>query len=46
LRWSVNTLAEMLGMAADAGRGLRLGSMSSDWLRQHESEVQKHSAGV
>lgn len=45
LRWGVDALAQMLGLASDAGRGLRLGSMSSSWLRQHESEFVKHGAG-
>lgn len=42
LRWSVDALAQMVGLTADAGRGLRLGSMSSGWLRQYESDVEKH----
>jgi hypothetical protein len=45
LRWSVDALTQMLGLPADASRGLRLGSMSSGWLRQHESEFEKHGAG-
>jgi hypothetical protein len=45
LRWSVDALAQMLGVAADGRRGPRLGSVSSGWLRQHELEVEKHGVG-
>jgi hypothetical protein len=45
LRWSVDTLAQVLGLPADARRGFRLGPMSSSWLRQHESEFSKHGSG-
>jgi hypothetical protein len=38
----VDALAQMLGLSASACRTLRLGSMSSGWLRQHEFEVEKH----
>jgi hypothetical protein len=45
VQWSIDALAQKLSVTADACRGLRLGSMSNGWLRQHELEFEKHRAG-
>ena len=45
LKWSSDVLAQMLGLPVDRVDGPRVGSMSSGWLRAHEVESGKHSAG-
>jgi hypothetical protein len=42
--WSVHALTQMLSLPAHAIRP-RVGPMSSGWLRQHESEFEKHGRG-
>jgi len=41
----VDVVAQMLGLPGEPGQGLHVGSMSSAWLRHHEAESKKHSAG-
>jgi hypothetical protein len=45
LKWSVDVFAQILGVPVDRVHGLHVGSMSSAWLREHEMESEKHSAG-
>lgn len=44
LQRSIDVFAQMLGLSLGRFHGPRVGSMSSAWLRQHETEVEKHNA--
>lgn len=45
LRWSVDVLAQMLGVPSGFGHRPYVGSVSSVWLRQYETDSEKHNAG-
>jgi hypothetical protein len=45
LKWSVDVFAQMLGLPVARIHGPHVGSMSRAWLREHEMESEKHSAG-
>jgi hypothetical protein len=45
LKWSIDVCAQMLGLPVERVHGPHVGSMSGGWLREHEAESEKHSAG-